>query len=71
MSKAVVCPVCGGSGKFQQGNETSGRIKIGCPCHGCSGKGWVEIGNSYPTITYYGDIDFVADPDYVQNTSSS
>ena len=58
MSKAVLCPVCGGSGKFQQGNETSGRIEIGCPCHGCSGKGWVEIDNDLPTTTveYCGDI---------------
>ena len=42
MVKAVKCPVCGGSGKVQ-----SGIISVVAPmfetCHGCGGKGWVEV----------------------------
>lgn len=30
--KACLCPVCNGSGKY-----------CGKLCHGCSGKGWVEV----------------------------
>ena len=30
--KAVICPVCSGTGKYQE-----------LVCHGCSGKGWVEV----------------------------
>lgn len=33
MSKAVKCPVCEGKGKLSS--------MIGC--HGCQGKGWVEV----------------------------
>jgi len=32
--KAVICPVCLGSGKYQNGN---------CSCHGCGGRGWIVI----------------------------
>lgn len=37
MGRAVLCPVCQGSGK--KGDKT---------CHGCGGKGWVEISTDYP-----------------------
>lgn len=30
---AEICPVCKGSGKYENN-----------PCHGCNGKGWVEVG---------------------------
>ena len=48
MAKAVSCPVCGGSGKVPVDNvysqpvtSTSGpQTRI---CHGCNGKGWVEV----------------------------
>ena len=32
MSKADLCPVCEGSGEY-----------IGEKCHGCQGKGWVNV----------------------------
>lgn len=35
--RAVRCPVCNGSGKYN--GET---------CHGCGGKGWVEVHGNYP-----------------------
>lgn len=37
MSHAELCPVCKGTGKV---NEKE--------CHGCQGKGWIEIGDSIP-----------------------
>ena len=45
MSKAVLCPVCQGSGKYTVppdpvGTAASPFIKT---CQGCGGKGWVEI----------------------------
>jgi DnaJ-class molecular chaperone len=49
---AEKCPVCDGSGKYCVRNEMQ-RIndKIGFKrheetCHGCGGKGWVEVRNS-------------------------
>lgn len=47
MSEAVKCPVCNGSGKVaidQQGKlDNSVIAKHDKECHGCSGKGWVEL----------------------------
>lgn len=37
MAHAQQCPVCGGSGKVKE--------KI---CHGCDGRGWVEVSDTYP-----------------------
>ncbi len=42
MSKnAQLCPVCLGSGKYYPPSVT---VADGIACHGCGGKGWVEIG---------------------------
>ena len=44
MSQAVKCPICYGEGMLMDGSGTST-----CPtktCHGCYGKGWVEVGIS-------------------------
>ena len=51
MSKAVTCPVCLGSGNknrllYDRGKEVTGKDET---CHGCSGKGWVEVGGDYMT----------------------
>jgi len=40
MGKAVVCPVCGGTGKVVERKFTDVREKT---CHGCGGLGWVEV----------------------------
>jgi len=43
--KAVVCPICNGSGKISvEEPTTAGGMKT---CHGCGGKGWVEIHNDF------------------------
>ncbi|MFH1231242.1 MAG: hypothetical protein V1709_07065 [Planctomycetota bacterium] len=46
MSKAVLCPVCGGSGTIQPYDDgQSPAVPQPVICHGCGGKGWVEVGN--------------------------
>ena len=43
MAHAETCPVCYGSGKI--GAEGPIERKT---CHGCAGKGWVEVGDTIP-----------------------
>ena len=42
--KAVICPVCGGTGRVDNpdkyGNTYENATK---PCHGCGGCGWVSV----------------------------
>jgi len=42
--RAVLCPVCGGSGKYteQPSGDSSGG-PTSQTCHGCGGRGWVEV----------------------------
>ena len=45
MAHAEKCPVCNGEGKLpSDGSSTSSAIKT--TCHGCKGKGWVEIADA-------------------------
>lgn len=39
--RAELCPVCHGSGTVQCMGYSSSLA-----CHGCGGKGWVEVGNA-------------------------
>lgn len=51
--KAELCPVCKGEGvRVNHGyGETAGASKY-IQCHGCGGKGWVEVGdNTLPPCT--------------------
>jgi DnaJ-class molecular chaperone len=45
MAKAVKCPVCGGKGKIvkETAFTTGGIVENSEVCHGCDGKGWVEV----------------------------
>lgn len=43
MRRAVICPVCLGKGKNLPDEITTSAVKI--ICHGCNGKGWVEVGD--------------------------
>lgn len=58
MSEAVICPVCQGRGITYK--EYSNLVGYTChlnekTCHGCNGKGWVEIGNLSYGIRGYVD----------------
>lgn len=44
MSKAVKCPICGGSGEYTPSNDGwSTLAPMPRTCHGCGGPGWVEV----------------------------
>jgi len=48
MSKsAVKCPVCNGEGKIREYYKDSTIPYQDRNCHGCNGKGWVEVGTTY------------------------
>ncbi len=55
MSKAVKCPVCDGKGVVNSVSDTGAMPTT--ECHGCFGKGWVEVGGSdfdhWETISPY------------------
>jgi len=41
--KAQICPICSGEGKYKNKE-----------CHGCGGKGWIEVREDYyPIVPYY------------------
>ena len=42
--KAVLCPVCNGTGKVKKKT-----------CYGCDGKGWVEVKEDFPRPRPYPD----------------
>ena len=51
MAHAEICPVCKGTGKYQENpfppNSSTATMKQ--LCHGCGGRGWVTVGTEYPT----------------------
>ena len=47
MSHAEICPVCKGKGTKRSVNGIAGD-EAPIPCHGCGGRGWVEVGTEYP-----------------------
>jgi hypothetical protein len=48
--KAVKCPVCEGSGKYEKKQ-----------CHGCDGKGWITIVDNYCFTPSRTAIPFIDD----------
>lgn len=51
MAHAEKCPICGGSGRSETTQaETGTLVRKSQPCHGCGGKGWVEIGDMIPVF---------------------
>ena len=58
--KAVLCPVCNGSGKVTdpavcRWKDTT-NVQLTpptIPCHGCEGKGWVEVREDAPSVAVY------------------
>jgi len=68
MTQAVVCPVCSGTGKVSESPNVNSTSASGNrrTCHGCDGKGWVEIGVSPIRYTY--PYSFI-DPNYPYPTT--
>lgn len=50
-TKAVICPVCKGSGVYYTNvtnmSSTATTAAYSHTCHGCSGKGWIVIEDYY------------------------
>ena len=44
--KASLCPVCNGRGKLPPQQDFSDYFET--TCHGCAGKGWVEVQEDSP-----------------------
>ena len=70
MRHAEVCPLCGGSGVAGAYGKGNRPLPVGTACytlcHGCNGKGWVEVEDG-PTLrgrtSWRGDaFDFWNDP---------
>lgn len=59
MSHAEICPICHGKGKIPNPENVTAPTEI--TCHGCNGRGWVEISDEYPSYPYYPPI-FPDDP---------
>lgn len=50
MARAVLCPICNGKGKVPKDYPNhSDEEKT---CHGCGGKGWVEVSDPYYAPPY-------------------
>ncbi len=47
MSHAELCPVCGGKGLL---HKVDGTATVTTQCHGCGGRGWVEVGTCEPIM---------------------
>ncbi len=47
MAHAEVCPVCWGTGKARRFGATD-LTEEWVNCHGCGGKGWVEVSDNSP-----------------------
>ena len=60
--KAVICPVCNGKGRLPPQEDFSTYYEN--MCHGCEGKGWVEIGNADDRLKPIENITFTLPPDY-------
>ena len=41
---ADICPVCKGGGRYREYMNYTNYSYIERQCHGCGGKGWVELG---------------------------
>lgn len=48
MSQAVTCPVCYGTGIYKSPSSEGTAVWVAKTCHGCDGRGWVEVGKDNP-----------------------
>ena len=51
MAHAETCPVCKGSGLvYPEKGRKIDDVTVAQTCHGCNGKGWVEVGDTIPAF---------------------
>jgi len=49
MAHPEICPVCNGTGVYAPPNDgQTTNVPMAQTCHGCGGRGWVEVGDSFP-----------------------
>ncbi len=60
MAKAVLCPVCQGSGVVAERTDLGATLIYNTKtCHGCYGRGWVEVSEDvvrepcFPEVIYW------------------
>ena len=51
--KTVLCPVCLGKGRIPDESFKGATSPIDKQCHGCAGKGWVEVHEDIAIPGYY------------------
>ena len=70
MSKAEICPVCKGEGRFAY----KGQGVTYEDCKGCDGKGWVEVGEpktEWSPIQVWGWTKLAQYPPWMTSTGST
>ena len=68
MTKAELCPVCRGSGKYTpMFNPGCAALPTERSCHGCFGRGWVDTKAPDPFVFYPPQLPF---PQVVHNSVS-
>ena len=48
MAHAEICPICHGRGKIKNPMDITAPVEI--TCHGCGGKGWIEVSDETPVF---------------------
>ena len=52
MAHAEICPICNGKGIIEEEVGSTGK-KITKVCHGCGGKGWIEVRDDHCYSPWY------------------
>ncbi|MCJ7828416.1 MAG: hypothetical protein MUP81_01585 [Dehalococcoidia bacterium] len=62
---AARCPVCYGTGKYTDPlDPMSTAVPMPRTCHGCAGKGWVEVHEDVSEVTVYYPPTYSICPDW-------
>ena len=53
MARAEICPVCSGTGVYPKLDPDDKTQVTPNLCHGCQGKGWISVEDTYPPYYPY------------------